>query len=248
MKLRFVFFISLFLGFSAPAAFAQEEEAEEFSEEYYYDDEEEAEEKALPPMSERPPIMSVGLSVDYPKLATFAWSQQTKWEFGVEVLTKWGLMPVAEYGFGSITPINRYQNANYRSEGNYWRAGMHYFIPYDRKSDFYFGVLYAQSRFSDAGTLQIAGGGAFPDLAYEFGRNNLEATWLEFVFGSEALSYKSFYFGWSLRYRRMLNFENVPDEAIPVASIPGFGASNFRNLPVVTLFIKYRLKFYKEQE
>jgi hypothetical protein len=182
MKLPYVFFISLSLLFVAGNIQAQDENEPE--EEIYFDDEEEEEELILPPLSERPVVMSLGLSVDYLKLASFLWNQQTKWEGGVEVLTKWGVMAVGEYGYGKISPLTRYQNANYVSEGNYWRAGLQYFIPYDRKTDLYLGVLYAQSSFSDRGLVEISGGGVFPDAAVPFGRNNLSANWLEFVVGS----------------------------------------------------------------
>ncbi len=179
------------------------------------------------------------IGVDYLKLPTFFWDEETKYEasFGFIFSTRW--IVSIEAGHAAYTSEKAYKNApDYTVEGDYGRLGLDYRVPITPQANISLGVRYARSAFEDRGTFHITNP-LFDDIQQAVVRTGLAASWYEVVIGSERPLGRHFFLGGVFRLRLLNDFENF--EPIPVNNIPGFGRTRDNTVPALNLFIKYRL-------
>jgi len=194
-------------------------------------------------------ISGVELKVDYGKLL-MAWTQfETKLEAGINVRFFERMVLVTEFGSMVLNPLKAYDNAIYYTvEGQYARAGIDYYTSYNPKSFYFAGLRYGVSQFRDEGAFLIESD-YWEDYQEGFGSENLNASWIEFVIGTETfLSFgkkktenpkNRFLLGWNASLRFLAEFENRED--IPVYSVPGYGRSFNNVTPAINFYVKYRL-------
>ncbi|MEL7148377.1 MAG: DUF6048 family protein [Bacteroidota bacterium] len=163
----------------------------------------------------------------------------------------------AEYGMGTIAPIEAFENVAYSVEGDYTRLGADYITNIKLKNFISFGVRRAMSNYSDKGTVTIVSGSDLSnDYQRSFARSNLSANWWEVVISSETKLTRdftgkemnalqkvldNFYFG--LHYRLKFALDYDPQEGIDTYTIPGYGRTFDRTVPAVSLYLRYRLGF-----
>lgn len=189
----------------------------------------------------KPVLSSIAFSVDYGKLVSQFLKTESKYEFGgqIEFKDRWAVL--GEYGFSTLNPNGAYQNAEYQSEGSYFRAGFGYKIDFTPKNNLYFSARYARADFKDQGTIDISSAsGLYNDLNEPFRREGLSAQWYELVMSSEAKVWKSLYAGFHLRLRIMDKYDK--QEPLDVYSIPGYGRTFDRTIPALNLYIKYAIE------
>ncbi len=187
------------------------------------------------------------LSADYGKGLESLVNKQAKWEFGLGVLLTRRYNFMAEYGYGRLNPKSVINNGSYSAEGNYFRLGFAHVFRVSPKRYLSLGVLYAASRFTDYGTVQISSD-LWPDIDISFTRKDLSAYWFEVIFTTEAPLFKAnagllsnFYWGSRLRIRIMSADLSQPD--FDVYAVPGYGKTYSSVVPAVNFFVRYRLKF-----
>lgn len=188
------------------------------------------------------------LLVDYGKILTLPLPQENKWEAGAQLRLFERIVLVGEYGQAVLNPNSGAENTSfYTIEGAWYRLGLDYYTALDPKNFYYAGLRYAVSDFSDAGELWLTSD-LFPDYRQAFGSDDLQASWVELVLGSETsltigkedskLRIRGLFLGWKFRFRVLLEFENR--ELQPVANIPGFGRAEDKTVPALNLYLKYR--------
>lgn len=181
------------------------------------------------------------LVIDYGKLITLASDFESKYEaeFGLIVFSRANIS--IEYGQGTLDPKKAYKNADfYTIEGNYFRFGADYIYPLNPENMLSIGGRYCMGNYSDKGNFLI-GSLLWPKYEEGFGSDDMEANWVELVFSSETMMIKNTFLGLKLRLRYMLEFDTRED--IPVYSVPGYGRTFDKTVPVVNLYVKYRLPF-----
>lgn len=184
----------------------------------------------------------ISLVLDYGKVLALATYFESKNELGVELGFVNNFFLSTEYGRGEISPNNAYTNTNYKSKGNYLRLGFGYNRPIRDKYNMGLSVKYAESKFSDEGTIKIEStSGLFNSTADSFERTNLTAQWFEIVLHSESLIKTNLYTGFKFSVRRMFKYDI--QSPIDVYTIPGYGRTFDKSTPALNLYIKYRLSF-----
>ncbi|SHJ66944.1 hypothetical protein SAMN04488028_101849 [Reichenbachiella agariperforans] len=189
-----------------------------------------------------PVLSSASILVDYGKLATGLFMEsETKYEGGVQ-LEFWNkLVLIGEYGMARLEPRGAYVNANYVSEGSYYRVGLGYKIDMNPKNNFVFSVRYGNSTYSDSGEAVIeSASGLYDPFVLPFERQEVSAFWTEIVMSSERRIWKGLYTGFHVRLRVMVDYD---DQApLDVFSIPGYGRTFDKSVPAFNLYIKYSLE------
>jgi len=187
------------------------------------------------------------LSADYGKGLESLVNKQTKWEFGLGVLLAGRYNFIAEYGYGRLNPESVINNGSYTAEGNYFRFGFAHVFRVSPKRYLSLGVLYATTRFTDYGTVQISSD-LWPDIDTSFTRSDLSAHWFEVIMTTEAPLFKlnegplrNFYWGTRLRVRIMA--ADLSQPGFDVYAVPGYGKTYSSVVPAVNFFVKYRLEF-----
>ena len=194
-------------------------------------------------------ISGVEIKVDYGKLL-MAWTKfETKLEVGINVRFFERLVLVTEVGSMVLNPLKAYDNAVYYTvEGQYARVGIDYYTSYNPKSFYFAGLRYGMSNFRDEGEFLIASD-YWEDYKEGFGSENVTASWMEFVIGTE--SFLSFgkkkkenaknrlLLGWNGSLRFITDFTNRDE--IPIYSIPGYGRTFNKMTPALNFYVKYRL-------
>jgi hypothetical protein len=184
----------------------------------------------------------LSLLLDYGKILALATDFESKNELGVELEFSNKFFLSTEFGRGEISPNDAYTNTNYKSKGNYFRFGFGYNGTLTDKSNMGLSVKYAESKFSDGGTIKIEStSGIFNSTADSFERTNLTAKWFEIVLHSESLIRTNLYAGFKFSIRRMFKYDN--QFPIDVYTIPGYGRTFDKSTPALNLYIKYRFKF-----
>lgn len=187
---------------------------------------------------------SVAPYFDYGKAMMMWTSQETKYEFGVQVDFFNKLFLVTEFGYGELVPPDSYTNAGYTSSGNYYRFGVGYKIEKDQKFNFGISGRYARSSFSDQGTVEIISNtGIYDNFSQDFQRSDLSATWYEVVFHSEQRIWKGLYLGMIMRLRIMDKYDK--QAPLDVYSIPGYGRTFDKTVPALNLYVKYAFENFE---
>lgn len=194
------------------------------------------------------PVSGAELYIDYGKLAALVLPQENKLEWGLHLRFYERLVLAGEFGRAMLEPNAPYENTVfYRIEGNWNRLGLDYYTSLDPKNFYYAGFRYGLSRFSDQGEVLVSGD---PDnqASRTFGSDNMNASWLELLVGSEMrlslIGSKSedpvhgLFLGWKFRFRVLLDMENR--EEYPVFAIPGYGRTFDKTIPALNLYLKYR--------
>ncbi|PIB34763.1 hypothetical protein BFP72_04765 [Reichenbachiella sp. 5M10] len=186
-----------------------------------------------------PVLSEVSVMVDYGKLiAGLVLDTETKYEVGAQVVFYNKLVLVGEYGIATLNPRGAYVNADYQSEGSYYRVGLGYKIDMNQKNNFYLGIRYGHSTYSDQGNVRIVSeSGIYDTFLYPFEREDIHAQWFEAVLSSERRIWKGLYAGFNLRLRVMIDYDN--QAPLDVFSIPGYGRTFDHTVPAANLYIKY---------
>jgi hypothetical protein len=185
--------------------------------------------------------------VDYGKLLLVASNFESKYEGGINFRFFGRVELAGEFGYAVLDPLKAYDDApSYTITGTYYRIGLDYFIPIDKKNALYAGVRYGASQFSDKGEFLLESD-FWEDYGDTFGSDNLQANWFEIILGSEmrlgkinsnAAPKGGFFLGWKSRLRILMNFENREEPR--VYAIPGYGHTTDKTVPALNFYIKYR--------
>ncbi len=188
--------------------------------------------------------------VDYGKLLLYWTDFESKAEAGVEFLLSERYQLILEAGSAVLTP-DAFNNATYRSEGQYARIGIGYLGSIDDRNKIGLGLRYGQSFFEDEVNISIpSNSGLNDEFTRNIIRNDLSANWMEVVLNSErkitfdkdnsdARINSLLSWGLLVRYRILFSYDAF--EGVDVYSIPGFGRSFDQNFPAVNFFIKVNL-------
>lgn len=200
-------------------------------------------------VSEKKPgfFSGVEIYIDYGKLLLLASSFESKYEGGINLRFFGRAELVGEFGYAVLDPLKAYDDALfYTIKGTFYRFGLDYFIPIDRKNALYAGLRYGASQFSDQGEFLLESD-FWEDYGDTFGSDNLQADWFEIIFGSEMRLGKAggdptpksgLFLGWKARLRILMNFENREEPV--VYAIPGYGRTFDKTIPALNFYIKYR--------
>lgn len=179
------------------------------------------------------------LYVDYGKILMGITDFETKYEAGIAIQLKYRFQPNFQAGIATLEPSSAIENGAYKAQGQYWKAGLNYLLPFDANHHFYAGVKYGQSTFDDEGTYKIESN-VWPDLEGEFKRSGFEASWYELVLGSEKLIANG-----QIRIGGMFGVrfiaEKPKEDFIDIYAIPGYGRTLDKTVPYLNVYIKYHL-------
>ncbi len=193
--------------------------------------------------------LSIGISFDYLKLHTLLIDESEKWEGAVNLRILEKVSVIGEYGIAELTPKEAYKNSEYKSEGNYYRIGLDYHMTVIPNNFLFLGLRYAQSSFSENISYEI-GNPVFENETGELNRENLSATWYEFVLTSEKKIKKILKrdipdfisLGFKFRLKSLQEYDDFPD--FEVKNIPGYGQTNMKLNPEFNLYIKFRIPVF----
>ncbi|HET8859746.1 DUF6048 family protein [Marivirga sp.] len=199
--------------------------------------------------SEKVQLLSVGLTFDYLKLHTLLIDGSEKWEGAVNLRILDKISVIGEYGIAELTPDDAYKNAEYKSEGDYYRVGLDYHFTVIPNNYLFLGVRYAQSNFNENIAYEI-GNPIFDNESGEISRTNLTATWVELVLTSEKkvrnIGKKNIpdflSIGFKLRLKSLQEYDNFDD--YEVKNIPGYGQTNIKLNPELNLYLKFRIPIF----
>ncbi len=190
---------------------------------------------------------ALNLYADVGKGVESLFNKQVKWEFGVGVFAAQKYLFSIEYGYGRLNPESVINNGSYTSEGNYYRLGIEYVFTIVPRTTLSTGLMYAHSNFVDYGNVQVESD-LWDNLSQSFERNDLSATWLEWIVNTEAPLIKvdegfkgNFYWGLRIRLRILISDIGQPD--FDIFAIPGYGKTYSNVVPALNLYLKYRIDF-----
>ena len=192
------------------------------------------------------------LVIDYGKLLTLWTEFESKYEAGINLRFYERIVLAGEFGYAELNPLKAYDNSLYYTvTGSYARIGLDYYIPLKPETpiDFYYaGLRYGTSFFQDEGKFLIDSE-YWEDYEEGFGSEDITATWLELVLGTETYlkigkkakekPKSKLLLGWKFRLRFLMDFENREEPRI--YSIPGYGRTFDDVVPALNLSIKYRI-------
>ena len=184
------------------------------------------------------------ISLDYLKLLTFAFPAETKLEAGLGFISKINVGINLEVGYGERTPEDFYKNADYKVYGYYGRAGLNYYYPFNPGVNFIIGAKYAMSQYQDEAIFSILSS-LWDNFEGEFQRTDLEASWVEFILGSESSFKGNLYLGFTFRFRFLIHADNFT--TFEVYSVPGYGRTFDNFVPALNLYVKYFIPFGKSK-
>ncbi len=187
---------------------------------------------------------SLLVGTDYGKLITTVAGFETKYEFNLGIQFSKHIRATADYGYGSLAPPNAIENGTYTSSGSYYRVGLDYMFNIAPEIYLSLGGMYASSSFKDEGTVEITSE-VWPSLKESFIRDDLTATWAEFVLTSEAtlLNRDSGIFDhlyWGIKFRLRFSIDRSQPENFDVYAIPGYGRTWNNLVPAANLFVAYK--------
>lgn len=182
------------------------------------------------------------ISFDYLKLVSLVSKEEFKMEGGLGYISKLNIGINLEIGYGEKTPDDYYKNAEYKVYGYYGRAGLSYYYPYNPGVNFIIGARYAMSRYQDEAYFSVLSS-LWDDYNGAFQRDDLEASWAEFILGTESSVRGILYFGFIFRMRFLIQADNFP--TFEVYSIPGYGRTFDTIVPALNLYVKLQIPFSK---
>lgn len=191
-------------------------------------------------------VLSLGISPDYLKLHTLLLDESEKWEAAVNLTLFEKVSIVGEYGIAQLTPEDAYKNANYLSEGNYFRIGADYHLTVISFNYLLLGFRYSQSAYEES-IDYTSENPIFPNTTGSVNRDNLSAHWFELVISSEKEVKRLFKkdipdflsLGFRFRLKSYLDFDDF--ETYPTKEIPGYGMTNTSLNPEINLYLKFRI-------
>ncbi|MGM0581119.1 MAG: DUF6048 family protein [Bacteroidota bacterium] len=193
--------------------------------------------------------LSIGFAFDYLKLHTILIDESEKWEGALNFRILDKVSVIGEYGIAELTPEEAYKNSEYKSEGNYYRIGLDYHMTVIPNNFLLLGLRYAQSSFNEHINYEI-GNPVFENETGELNRENLSATWYEFVLTSEKKIRKirkkdiPDFLSIGFKFRLKSLHENDDFDNFEVKNIPGYGRTNMKFNPEFNLYIKFRIPVF----
>ncbi len=188
--------------------------------------------------------LRIGFDISKPTMMLFD-PDRTGFEFSGDIEVIKNLYSTLEMGWLNIT--REKENFNYSSTGNYYRFGFDYNIMKLKASDeyemIYVGLRYGYSRLSHEADQIVLINDYWDGSFLSVGEDNLNASWIDLVFGMRAEVFRNFFIGWSVRVRPLLN--QVNDDVMKPFIIPGYGKGE---KPVVVGFhytLYYRIPLFK---
>lgn len=229
-----LFYLILFLPFMMNQAISQDSTEEETKE---------------PENTEKAQNLSIGFAFDYLKLHTLLIDESEKWEGAVNFRIMDKVSVIGEYGIAELTPDEAYKNSEYKSEGNYYRIGLDYHMTVIPNNFLFLGLRYAQSSFNEYINYEI-GNPVFENETGEIKRDNLSATWYEFVLTSEKKIRKIrkkdipdfLSIGFKFRLKSIQDYNEF--DHFEIKNIPGYGQTNIKLNPEFNLYIKFRVPVF----
>lgn len=200
-------------------------------------------------IKEKAQKLSVGFAFDYLKLHTLLIDESEKWEGAINFRILDKVSVIGEYGIAELTPEEAYKNSEYKSDGNYYRVGLDYHMTVIPNNFLLLGLRYAQSSFNEHINYEI-GNPIFENETGELMRDNLRATWYEFVLTSEKKIRKIrkkeipdfLSIGFKFRLKSLQNYDDFDN--FEVKNIPGYGQTNMELNPEFNLFVKFRIPVF----
>ena len=176
--------------------------------------------------------------VNYSKFISYLTSFEEKLEAGAGLLVHDHYRVSFNYGTAKIHPKKAFDNAIYKSEGDYFRVGVEYQKRLQPGFFLSLGVGYGQSKFDDQITT-IINSNFFEE--YVADRQDIKANWYSVIVSSEMELSKNILLGWKFRLR----FLESHDRQFPidVYTVPGYGRAEDKSIPSVNLYIKYSIPF-----
>jgi hypothetical protein len=194
-------------------------------------------------------LSGVELKIDYGKLLMLWTNFESKYEAGINIRFKERIVLNTEFGYAELNPLRAYDNALfYTITGMYGRIGFDYYTAYTPGNFYFAGLRYGMSTFEDEGEF-LLDSEYWPDYREGFGSQNVSASWIEFVLGTEtylkiskqskASGKSRFLLGWNARLRFLTDFENREEPRI--YAIPGYGRTFNNVAAALNFYIKYRI-------
>lgn len=175
--------------------------------------------------------------VDYGKLLTIPSSVETKYEGGVELLFREKIPIILEVGSATLSPTQAFSNGTYEVNGTYFRVGTGILSQFQPKNKLGFTVRYGTSSFDEDITLTTESvSGIQPATEETIQRDNLKASWYEFVLYSDRRISDLLSVGMHLRYRILRDYDE--QNPVDVYAIPGYGRSFDSSIIAVNFFVK----------
>jgi len=193
--------------------------------------------------------LNIDVAFDYLKLHTLLLDESEKWEGAVNFRIQEKVSIIGEYGIAELTPEEAYKNAEYKSSGNYYRIGLDYHMTVIPNNFLLLGLRYSQSSFDESIAYEI-GNPIFENETGQLNRNNLSASWYEFVLTSERRVRKIrkkdipdfLSIGFKFRVKFLQEYDDFDD--FEVKNIPGYGRTNSKLNPEFNLYIKFRIPVF----
>ncbi len=190
--------------------------------------------------------LRIGLAIDYLKLHTLLIDESEKWEAAINFRIYEKVSIVGAYGLASLQPKEGFRNADYNSEGSYFRMGLDYHLTVIPGNFLILGVRYSQASYQESINYQILNP-LFNPVLDNISRQNLSATWYEFVLTSEKEIRNLFKreipnflsVGFKFRLKTALDYSQF--ERADTYIIPGFGLTNANINPEFNLYLKFRI-------
>lgn len=154
--------------------------------------------------------------------------------------------PIFELGFSTLS--DSVEEASYSSSGAYARVGLDYNLldTKDRSIHHAFtvGFRYATSVFKHSADQITVPSDYWGDLLIESYENTLNGHWFELVGGINAEVLPNLFFGWTVRYKILLN--PGMDPQIAPLLIPGFGNGTSNRAMGFTYTVSYKIPLLKK--
>jgi len=176
--------------------------------------------------------------INYSKFISYLTNFEEKLEAGAGLLLFDHFRVSFNYGTAKIQPKKAFDNAKYKSEGDYFRLGVEYQGKLRPGFFLSVGVGYAKSEFDDHITT-IINSNFFEE--YIMDRQGIKANWYSIIAGSEMELSRNLLLGWKFRMR----FLESHDRQFPidVYTVPGYGRAEDKSIPSINLYAKYSIPF-----
>ncbi|MEQ9298464.1 MAG: DUF6048 family protein [Cyclobacteriaceae bacterium] len=184
-------------------------------------------------------LRDFGLYVDYGKFIGFIADFEQKNAVGARLTFGNNIYIGGEYGWGTVTPPDAYENTAYEVSGSYMRLMAGLMKSLTPKTNIGFGLAYATGTYEDIGTPMIESpSGLFEVEVEPFARENIKASWYELNLLSESQLARNLYLGLTIRLRVMGDYDR--QEPLDIFTLPGYGRTFDNSLPAANLFIRYQ--------
>jgi hypothetical protein len=211
--------------------------------------EDEAREEATADSTAKPTSLTLGIAIDYLKFHTLLLDDSEKWEAAINFRFYDRVSLTGAYGLTSLSPTEGFRNAEYLSEGNYFRVGIDYHFTIKPGNYLIVGARYSGAQYDETIQYQILNP-LFESTANNIDRQGLSATWFEFVLTSEkdirTLFKKKIpdFLSVGFKFRLKTALDYTQFERVDTYIIPGYGLTNANINPEFNLYLKFRLNIF----